>query len=211
MTQEEKAKAYDEAYKVAENIHKYSSAPAEIKRMEEIFPELKGSEDERIRKELVNFFSDKDESDYEGLHPRTEIIAWLEKQGEQKPAKITDWNSHDSSMQLTLMRDIEQVSFISKEAKDERIKWLNSLDDRFVLEQKPTWSEEDELMLLSIIQSLKLTNGAAQTKIDWLKSLKERYTWKPSDMELEVLRLAAEKDGTCLMGLYEQLKKLKEE
>jgi hypothetical protein len=30
-------------------------------------------------------------------------------------------------------------------------------------------------------------------------------------MELEVLRLAAEKDGICLMKLYEQLKKLREE
>lgn len=41
--------------------------------------------------------------------------------------------------------------------------------------------------------------------------LREQNRWKPSDMELEVLRLAAEKDGTCLMGLYENLKKLMEE
>ena len=41
--------------------------------------------------------------------------------------------------------------------------------------------------------------------------LREQNRWKPSDMELEVLRLAAEKDGTCLMGLYENLKKLREE
>ena len=40
----------------------------------------------------------------------------------------------------------------------------------------------------------------------WKVSVKEY--WKPSNMELEVLRLAAEKDGICLMGLYEQLKKL---
>ena len=41
--------------------------------------------------------------------------------------------------------------------------------------------------------------------------LRGQNRWKPSDMELEVLRLAAEKDGTCLMGLYENLKKLREE
>jgi hypothetical protein len=49
----------------------------------------------------------------------------------------------------------------------------------------------------------------------WLKSLKDRIqpqnTWKPSELELEVLKLVAEKDGTCLMGLYKQLKKLREE
>ena len=41
--------------------------------------------------------------------------------------------------------------------------------------------------------------------------LREQNRLKPSDMELEVLRLAAEKDGTCLMGLYENLKKLRDE
>ena len=39
----------------------------------------------------------------------------------------------------------------------------------------------------------------------------KKHSWKPSENELEVLRLAAEKDGTCLMGLYENLKKLREE
>lgn len=38
------------------------------------------------------------------------------------------------------------------------------------------WSEEDELMLTSIIQTLKLTNGAAQMKIDWLKSIRPDKT-----------------------------------
>ena len=41
--------------------------------------------------------------------------------------------------------------------------------------------------------------------------LRGQNRWKPSENELEVLRLVAEKDGTCLMGLYENLKKLREE
>ena len=45
MTQEEKAKAYDKAIERAKGIHRFSSNIAEIKRMEEIFPELKVSED----------------------------------------------------------------------------------------------------------------------------------------------------------------------
>lgn len=48
--------------------------------LEILVPELKESEDEKIRKELIRFFSDKDEEDYEGLHPRAQIVAWLEKQ-----------------------------------------------------------------------------------------------------------------------------------
>lgn len=51
------------------------------------------------------------------------------------------------------------------------------------------WSEEDELMYESIINTLKLTNGAAQMKIDWLKSLIQKLSnmerigknWKPTE------------------------------
>lgn len=72
-TIEEKAKRYDEAYKVAESIHRFSSNPAEIKRMEEIFPSLKESEDERIRKEILDYI-DK-------ATGCKRWVAWLEKQG----------------------------------------------------------------------------------------------------------------------------------
>jgi len=55
MTQEQKAKAYDKALERAKQVRKYSSDLAEIKRMEEIFPELRESEDERIRKEILEY------------------------------------------------------------------------------------------------------------------------------------------------------------
>ena len=58
MTTEEKAKAYDKALERAKGIHSFSSDIAEIKRMEQIFPELADSEDERIRKKLILFFKD---------------------------------------------------------------------------------------------------------------------------------------------------------
>lgn len=50
--------------------------------------------------------------------------------------------------------------------KETMLAWLEK--------QGSTWSEEDELMLLSTIQSLETTNGAAQMKIDWLKNIKQR-------------------------------------
>ena len=73
------------------------------------------------------------------------------------------------------------------------------MDECVYGEQKPAWSEEDELMLVSIIQTLKLTNGSAQMKIDWLKSLKERIlpksTWSEED-EVKINRIVA-----CLENL----------
>lgn len=53
LTIEEKAKAYDEALERAkEHYHAGCFAPAMLER---IFPELKESEDERTRKELLGF------------------------------------------------------------------------------------------------------------------------------------------------------------
>jgi len=54
---------------------------------EEIFPELKESDDEKIRKTLKSFF-DSEISDYGNVEWRNgirygEIVSWLEKQGEQ--------------------------------------------------------------------------------------------------------------------------------
>ena len=54
--------------------------------LEEIFPELKDSEDERIRKRLIDFFEDWSETKSHCWGKSVnKILAWLEKQGEQKP------------------------------------------------------------------------------------------------------------------------------
>lgn len=51
---------------------------------------------------------------------------------------------------------------------------------------------------------------------NWLKYLKERYTWKPSEEQMYWLRDAIDNSSSKpskqnLESLYEQLKKLKEE
>ena len=84
MTQEQKAKAYDEALKAA--IAAYKDEDKHLKAtLERIFPELKESEDERTRKEIKKLVQCMHDAD-----PRKRRwIAWLEKQGgEQKPIVI---------------------------------------------------------------------------------------------------------------------------
>ena len=63
-----------------------------------VFPELKESEDESIR----NFISHElaclratDERDSDRYKDLTNAIAWLEKQGEQKP---TEWSEEDERL-----------------------------------------------------------------------------------------------------------------
>ena len=71
MTQKQKAKAYDEALKVA---NKYKDTHIMFPLIQdEMFPELRESEDEKIRKELIEFVKSRG-----GF--KQEYIAWLEKQ-----------------------------------------------------------------------------------------------------------------------------------
>jgi hypothetical protein len=83
MTQEEKAKAYDEALALAKRLISNNYTEVEKLCLECVLPELKESEDEKIRKNLITCISTL-------KHPlfsereRKEFLAWLEKQGEQK-------------------------------------------------------------------------------------------------------------------------------
>lgn len=82
MTTEQKAKAYDEAIKRA----KAFELPEYKNIMASVFPELKESEDEKIRKELIAIYSVGAKVNAKtGDIPDRDIVAWLEKQGEQHP------------------------------------------------------------------------------------------------------------------------------
>lgn len=83
MTTEEKAKAYNKAIQKAKDYYnEKTKINSEISKvLELIFPELKESEDERIRKALFKLALDTD--NYKEL--KEKALAWLEKQGKQKP------------------------------------------------------------------------------------------------------------------------------
>lgn len=78
MTQEEKAKRYDEAIERARALNNGEAVNIKIgtTTCEYIFPELKESEDERIRKELIDFVKSR----LAGFPECGRFIAWLEKQ-----------------------------------------------------------------------------------------------------------------------------------
>lgn len=86
---EEKAKRYDEALEKAEKWHNAPNVdkiPTFGNRIiEDIFPELYESEDERIKNEIIDYISTADDK---VLIPYESWIAWLEKQGEQKSMKV---------------------------------------------------------------------------------------------------------------------------
>ena len=87
MTQEEKAKRYDDALERAKLSRlQLLNIGEEATEIEYIFPELKESEDERIRKELLESFKyqqRESRTDKEWLNgiKLSEVVTWLEKQG----------------------------------------------------------------------------------------------------------------------------------
>ena len=86
MTKEEKAIAYDKALEMAKEIlNSYEKRGLKEllfyakEDLEGIFPELKESGDERIRKELIEKV--KETPACIGFSDKNAVIAWLEKQG----------------------------------------------------------------------------------------------------------------------------------
>jgi hypothetical protein len=88
LTIEQKAKRYDEALeKIHQFIDGYSRRVISKEELEDIFPELKESEDERIRKEIRDFIcwaTDGGSITKEQMEKSNLWLSWLEKQGEQK-------------------------------------------------------------------------------------------------------------------------------
>ena len=127
--------------------------------------ELKESEDERIRKafreHLTTFRDNYGRTEWYGGIKIDDAIAWLENQGEQSPIDV----------RTTGYWHVEDV------------------------EQNPAWSEEDKRIIDNLISQLgnlytrKLIKEETKDKyVNWLKSFKDRYTWKPSDEQMELLK-----------------------
>lgn len=87
---------YEEKYKEAlKGIRELVNANCDMirikrlkRRLEYYFPELAESEDEKIKKEIIAIF--KGEIPYTSEEDAKRYIAWLEKQGGQEPASVTD-------------------------------------------------------------------------------------------------------------------------
>jgi len=188
----------------------------------DIFPELAESVDERIRKEIIDFV--KSRGGFKG-----DWIAWLEKQGKQKPA---EWSEEDEEIHrrcICAMR-ASACGFPEEEKFVEQVdNWLKSFKDRVQPQPKQGWCGGDEAHLHSLITHLEQwierhpnTTGAdiQGENITWLKSLRPQSTWKPSDEQIKalnyVINLMASSESlkendyyyNVFKGLREQLKKL---
>ena len=135
---------YEKKYKEAlERAKEYLKEYYFEEAVKEIFPELKEPEDEKERKALVEMVRDRtgDElwEDY-NVH-KEEVLAWLEKQGEQKPI---EWDADDDEKIFFLkarLKDYEdciiydeELSMCQKndvrETTKEFLEWLDTIKER---------------------------------------------------------------------------------
>jgi D-hexose-6-phosphate mutarotase len=157
-TIEEKAKTYDE---VREKIAlRFGSNVAE-----EIFSEFEMSEDEKIRKALIKYFSIGANSNATTYNIEDKkILAWLEKQGQ----KSAEWHREDEQNLNACLGYIPD-EFLRR--------WLT--DIIYAKHDKSAWSEEDESMYVRTLGVLgKCYMGKLPTKVEeelkWFKSLKQK-------------------------------------
>ncbi len=177
MTTEEKARAYDEALKRADSLtEKYGGREF----AEYVFPELRESEDERIRKAILGL------TYLDGIEPiltkcsitAGDIRTYLEKQKEQKPA---EWNTNDKAFIKDCARILDENGYA---ASAERLLSMFPV--------KPAeWSDEDEKNLKSVVSTLWFALNTPHFPLNyeriieletWLKSLHPvKQEWSEED------------------------------
>ena len=112
------------------------------------FPELAESDDEKIRKEIINYFSNKvSTSDETELLFFKRWITWLEKQGEQKPPKEEKvWTIYDAKDGDVLNSARVQATIIFKGFADDGKHILAhcALQKGFFLPQELLWDRDFE-------------------------------------------------------------------
>ena len=225
---EEKAKRYDDVLEKLRGLHdNYDTISTLIdikEELEHILPELAENKDEKIRKELLQIAKESEDSFYMVMTPdkRKRLIAWLEKQGGQKPA----WSEEDEE-KIKEIKIAIYNQYNEDKAEDLYYYFLEPI--LYKAQPKQEWNEEDKKISRFIGNAITANDASMYLEskgiqvIDthvWLEELKERVQpqnrWKPSEGQLECLGYAiekAEKDWSPLMTnrVYLTLKALKEQ
>lgn len=213
-----------------EKVRKMSLPKETVEILEALAPELRESEDERIRKALIEVFKEKLERGFEWVEygiPNRSVLSWLEKQKVEHPK---EQNQNIELIQRSWYMEGYHDRKFNKEPKwsiktgeggpryEENPKYGQHI------EEKPTeWSENDTVFLNEITDFFENKTVRLQHDLDmyahWLKSLRPvskeslQPHWKPSEEQMKALEKAIIKAHSTdeipiLTELRQQLKKL---
>lgn len=215
LTIEQKAERYDEAIERAEkwrNAPNVDKIPTFANRViDDIFPELAESEDERIRKGLIAIITDFESLSLQKNYSlsREDMLAWLEKQGEKPQGKsaleaineekVDNQNCvkpadtiESSAFKDKLLELFQKFRYIKEcvPTNGDIIDYVDAhIQELIDTIQNKSWSEEDENMIEA---ALRFAHEYGRHGLwAWLKGLKDRVkpktTWKPSDEQMDAL------------------------
>ena len=161
-------KKYKEALEMARDIHDGNpSSGTAITVCEQIFPELKRSEDERINEDLLTFLCDlhklgkNDNFDRFTKSDCAKWITWLEKQ------KPVEWGEEDEKMLETVIEDITKLAG-SCVSYHKDIDWLKSLRPQY-----NWWPTEEQIKTLEYYMHVLQANEHKEVLFGLMEQLKE--------------------------------------
>ena len=183
---------YKDALERAKNIYGASESKDILTTLETIFPELKKSQDERIRKAIVELVLQS--SEILDSNNQSRMLAWLERQGEQKSINYTDeewlyfirWFVNERTNHHTLIPSDDDIQKWGNMILSHAIKVLEKQGEQILANSAKTckdspntaWSKDDEYALKDIAEAVEnYWDGDTQSiTLDWLKSLKQRLS-----------------------------------
>ena len=205
MNTEEKAKAYDEALKDMQAIYPKLNGDMKLA-VEHAFPQLAESEDERIRKALIEVFKEKLERGFEWVEygiPNRSVLSWLEKQKECVADNSKTSTEEDERIRLALIKLMtvagdRYVMSATGFEKERLLAYLEKQKEPLHIsetckENADSFTDEDERIKKIITDSVFYQYGADkeyEDVLDYLDKLEKQKEQKPvqSDVEKEYVR-----------------------
>lgn len=148
---QEKASRYDEVVNKLKGFISQGVDPLITRNdVQDFFPELEESNDERIRKELIRETKGSEERLFETV-TNDEFIAWMERQIKQKPQRM-----------------------VSAEAKEALLPDSATVNDLYRKRWRPSWEELDALQYVLGHYSPGLTDKIAWDSIKTVELMYEK-------------------------------------
>lgn len=212
---------YEQALRVAKET--YDKQPMYREWLEKMFPELKESEDEKIREALIRFH--KSTIDIDGIKG-ADIISWLEKQGKKKPADVRTtgywhvedveqkpaWSEEEERYICQLESMVKERWALAEKAQDEEvIKNMSNL--AFFLKtlnpnKKP--ADEDMKTLLRTEYEKGRAEAIAEMQKEWSEEDEKEYKYVLKFVDNILNNCGNKKDYDHCKRCYDWLKSLKE-
>lgn len=213
-------------------IYVVRDCDCDSKEKKELSDWLKSLED-RIQSEQKSAWGKKDEQilnaailhiknetyNYYGGYSSEYIMRWLKSLKDRvHPQSKQEWSEEEEKNFKKAIKVLKVTNFHHTADMLQEMKYK--------LIPKQDWSEEDESHIKRIIEHLEGRKKDLKTQwvaelhnkeIDWLKSLKDRYSWKPTEEQLDILDMVLTNESMddniarILRELREQLKILKGE